>query len=730
MKQVLQSLKDGSTLVETVPAPRPGRGQVVVRTHKTLISAGTERMLVDFGKANLLDKARQQPEKVAEVIAKIRTDGLATTLEAVQSKLGQPIPMGYSNVGTVTAVGAGVTGLAVGDRVVSNGHHAEMVRVPPNLCAKVPAGVGDDTAVFTVVGAIALQGIRLAGPSLGETVAVTGLGLIGLMAVQLLRAQGVRVLGIDMDPAKLDLARRFGAETVDLAKAEDPVAKAAALTDGHGVDAVLLTAATKSSTPVAQAARMCRKRGRIVLVGVTGLSLNRADFYEKELTFQVSCSYGPGRYDPAYEQHGQDYPIGFVRWTEQRNFQAVLAMMASGAVRTDALVSHRFPLDRAADAYGALSGGPALGVLLETGVEGLPDTAPAESVSLDQNSPRPAADGRVGVSFIGAGNYAGRVLAPAVAKTVARFEIVASGGGVSGTLMGRARGFRTSTTDTDTVFADPATDLVVVSTPHNSHAALAARALEAGKAAFVEKPLALTLADLDALERAYDTAAQAGRSPFLMVGFNRRFSPHVQALRARLNARAAPPAMVMTVNAGAIPLDHWTQDPAQGGGRLIGEACHFVDLARYLADAPIVRAQIDGLRPTAGAHGHDTATITLGFANGAVATIHYFANGHKGVAKERIEVFQAGAVYALDNFRRTRAVGDKGFKTVRSRGQDKGNAACVAATIDSLTRAAPAPIPAAELFEVSRTVIDLATRFDPRLGGSAGGGDDNGAAAG
>src|SRR5690606_31003850 len=347
MKQVLQSLKSGETRLEDVPVPRVHRGAVQVRSTVSLVSAGTERMLVDFGKAGWISKARQQPDKVRMVLDKIRTDGLAATLEAVQSKLDQPLPLGYCNVGVVAEVGKGAEEFAVGDRVVSNGKHAEVVVVPKNLCARIPDNVSDEEAAFTVLAAIGLQGIRLVNPTLGACVVVTGLGLIGLLTVQMLRAQGCRVLGMDFDPERLAMARRFGAETVDLSRGEDPLAVAVAFSRGRGVDAVLITASTKSSEPVSQAAKMCRKRGRIVLVGVTGLELSRADFYEKELSFQVSCSYGPGRYDPAYEEGGQDYPVGFVRWTEQRNFEAVLDLMSSGRLDVKPLITHRFPLDQA-----------------------------------------------------------------------------------------------------------------------------------------------------------------------------------------------------------------------------------------------------------------------------------------------------------------------------------------------------------------------------------------------
>src|ERR1700719_1450906 len=367
MKQILQDLREGITQLAEVPAPRAGSGQLLIHTTASLVSAGTERMLLEFGKANWVDKVRQQPDKVRMVLDKVRADGLAVTLEAVRSKLDRPLAPGYCNVGRVAEFGLGVEGFAVGDRVVSNGKHAELVCVPKNLCARIPDSVSDESAAFAVLAAIGLQGIRLAKPTLGECVAVTGLGLIGLLTVQMLRAQGCRVLGLDLDPGRLILARQFGAElVVNSGKGADVLAAAQTFSRGRGVDAVIVTASTKSNEPVNQAAKMCRTRGRIVLVGVTGLELSRADFYEKELSFQVSCSYGPGRYDPAYEEGGQDYPVGFVRWTEQRNFEAALDLMASGQLDVAPLITHRFPLERASDAYALLtSGEPSLGILLE-----------------------------------------------------------------------------------------------------------------------------------------------------------------------------------------------------------------------------------------------------------------------------------------------------------------------------------------------------------------------------
>ncbi len=534
VRQILQNLKTGQTELAEIPCPAAKHGQLLIRSRQTLVSAGTERMLVEFGKGNLLEKARQQPDKVRMVMEKAKTDGLLPTLEAVRNKLDQALPMGYCNVGEVLASGPGVAGFALGDRVASNGKHAEAVNVPVNLCAKVPGGVSDEAAAFTVLGAIALQGIRLAQPTLGEAVVVTGLGLIGLVAVQLLRAHGCRVLGLDFDPAKLALARQFGAETVDLGAGQDPLAAAQAFSRGRGVDAVLVTAATKSNEPMRQAAQMCRKRGRIVLVGVAGLELSRADFYEKELSFQVSCSYGPGRYDPDYEEKGQDYPVGFVRWTEQRNFEAVLDMLADGRLDVVPLISHRFKIEDAEQAYGLVGGSaPSLGILLQyPSAADRPEAAlRADTVRLRLASP---AVGKATVAFVGAGNYATAVLIPAFKAAGARLKTVVSAAGVSGAHAGRKFGFEETTTATDKVFADPDITAVVISTRHDSHAGLVCQALEAGKPVFVEKPLGLTFEELARIEAIYAKVSAQGQTLLLMVGFNRRFAPQVVKMKALL----------------------------------------------------------------------------------------------------------------------------------------------------------------------------------------------------
>ena len=703
MKQVLQSLRNGGTEVAEVPVPAVGRGHVLIESSRTLVSAGTERMLVEFGKANWIDKARQQPDKVRMVVDKMRTDGLLPTIEAVLNKLQQPLPLGYCNVGRVVDVGAGVGEFQVGERVISNGKHAEVVSVPRNLCARVPDAVSDDEAAFTVLGAIALQGIRLAQPTLGETVVVTGLGLIGLVTVQLLRAHGCRVLGLDFDSRKLALARGFGAEVVDLSQGQDPVQAARHYARGRGVDAVIVTASTDSSEPMHQAAQMCRQRGRIVLVGVTGLELSRGDFYEKELSFQVSCSYGPGRYDPTYEDLGIDYPVGFVRWTEQRNFEAVLDMMADGRLDVKPLISHRFDIGNAEQAYALVAGaGPSLGILLR--YPGIAVDGASRTVSVASVAPASAVGaGRGGVSFVGSGNYATAVLIPAFKAAGGRLRSVASNGGVSGLHAARKFGFEETTTDTARLFSDAETSAVVVATRHDSHAGLVLKALAAGKHVFVEKPLCLTLDELAAIESMYRSRCSSGAGTTLMVGFNRRFAPQVQRMRQLLSGVPGPKALVMTVNAGAIPAGHWTQDPAVGGGRIVGEACHFIDLLRHLVGEAITGWTRHDMDATA----RDTTTLQLRFADGSIGTVHYFANGNKAFPKERLEVFASGRLLQLDNFRKLTGYGWPGFRKMNLWRQDKGQRKCVAAFLESMDTGV-APIPADEIFEVSRISIELA----------------------
>ena len=707
MKQILQNLGNGETILADVPCPRRASGSVLSQTSKSLVSLGTEKMLIDFGKGSFIAKARSQPDKVKQVLQKIKTDGLWTTVDAVRAKLDTPIPLGYCNVGTV--IEADEAGrVATGDRIISNGPHAEMVAVPENLTAKIPDSVTDETASFTVVGAIGLQGIRLMQPTLGEKIVVSGLGLIGLLCVQMLRAHGCQVLGIDFDAKKLELARQFGAETVDLSSDQDPIKMAHHWTNGHGVDGVLITASTKSDELIHQAATMCRKRGRIVLVGVIGLNLRRADFYEKELSFQVSCSYGPGRYEDNYEKRGMDYPIGFVRWTEQRNFQAVLDLMAEGKINVQPLITHRFSFADALDGYRAVEEKGAMGIVLD-----YKDDVETANHKRDQqitlsSNPLAKKSGEVGVAFIGAGNFTTRMLLPLLPKQHVFKKTIVSGTGVSAAYAGKKFGFQEISSDTNGVWNDDQVDAVFITTPHNTHGRFVCDALEADKHVFVEKPAAMTLEEVESITNAMNS------KPALcfMIGFNRRFSPHSVAMKNWMESTPGSKAIQITVNAGAIPADHWTQDPEIGGGRIVGEACHFIDLARFFADAPIQTAVANTMKGGDGVLG-DCVSIGLSFEDGSIATINYLANGSKDFPKERIEVFSGGKVYSCDNFRVSKEIGGK--RKLKTSSQDKGHAAELAAFINAISKGGNWPISADELIEVSRVSIELAEQVRQSL---------------
>ena len=699
MRFLQQSLDGGAVTLAEGPAPSPGPTHVVVRTAASVVSAGTERMLADFGRGSYLSKARQQPERVREVVNKARTDGVLPTVDAVRSKLATPILLGYASCGVVVEAGP-ASGLEVGQLVASNGGHAELVSVASTMCAPVPDGVAPEHAAMASIASVGLQGIRLAEVQVGERFVVTGLGLIGLLTVQLLQAQGAKVLGIDVDPARLALAEAMGAMVVE---AGDGVVDAGArFSRDRGVDGVLITASTSSNEPVHQAAQMCRSRGRIVLVGVAGLELSRPLFYDKELSFQVSRSYGPGRQDPSYEERGVDYPLGQVRWTAGRNFEAVLDLMAGGALDVAPLVSHDFAFADAPKAYDALVGDPkALGIVLRYPDE---QQAPTAGLLARTTAPsRPPRPGAARVALLGAGSYASQVLIPALQASGADLDVVASRGS-SAAIAAHRFDARRSTTDVDGVFSDPDVDTVVIASRHDSHADLVQRSLRAGKHVFVEKPLAITDDQLDAVVATVDELAATAAVPIVGIGFNRRFAPITVKMAELLRPVTAPRAVVITVNAGALPADHWTQDPAVGGGRIIGEGCHFVDLARFLVGHPITTVTATPLDTAT----QDSVTIALGFADGSTASIAYLANGSKEFAKERIEVFAGGRVLANDNFRTLRAYGWPGVRTTRLRRQDKGHAAGMAAFVGAVREGGPAPIPFDEIVEVSRATLRAA----------------------
>jgi len=659
MKQVLQNLSNGNTSLVDAPCPKNIKSNVLIATSKTVVSVGTEKMLVNFGKANYFNKAKQQPDKVKMVFNKIVTDGLMTTVNAVRSKLDQPLPLGYCNAGVILE--SDVDGLEPGDRVVSNGNHAEVVRVPKNLCVKIPDDVDDESASFTVLGAIGLQGIRLIQPTMGECFVVTGLGLIGLLCVQMLRANGCRVLGIDFDSNKCELARKFGAETVDLSKGEDPIIIAQAFSRGRGVDGVLITAATQSDEVIHQYAEMCRKRGRIVLVGIVGLNLRRDDFFKKEITFQVSASYGPGRHDSFYEDEGNDYPVGFVRWTEQRNFEAVLDMMSSGALDVKSVITHRFDIENAIDAYGLLDNPDALGIVLNYPSQSR-EALTKSKVKLNDQASKVINSSIPCVGFIGAGNYASRTLIPAFKEAGAVLDTLVTSGGISGIHHGNKNQFATASTETKDLWNNDKINTVAIVTRHDAHAQQVLDALKSGKNVFVEKPLALTLNELDMIDKAYHDANKSNTIR-LMVGFNRRYAPHTVKMKEILNSHKSPKSIIMTINAGAIPTEHWVQNSLIGGGRIIGEASHFIDLMRHLIGHKIkgFTATMMGNAPGIEVR-EDKTSITLSFEDGSFGTIHYLANGGSTFPKERIEVFCDDAVLQMDNYRVLTGYGWPGFK--------------------------------------------------------------------
>lgn len=659
MKQIIQDLKTGATLLEEVPAPRVKPGYLLIRTTRTLVSLGTERMLVEFGKANLIDKARQQPDKVKQVLDKIKTDGLQPTLEAVFNKLGQPLPLGYCNAGKVVAVGKGVTEFRIGDRVASNGHHAEYVCVPKNLAAKIPDNVSDDEAAFTVIGSIGLQGIRLLKPQLGETIVVTGLGLIGLVAAQLLKASGCRVIGIDFDRQKVEMACKLGILAINPAEGTDPVKFVKEQTEQIGADGVLITASAKNNEVIHEACEMSRKRGRIILVGVVGLNLRRDDFYKKELSFQVSCSYGPGRYDDNYESKGQDYPLPYVRWTEKRNFETILQAISSGSLHVGPLVTEEVELDQYEAIYGDMRKKGAIASILR-----FPEKAPMETTIAVDSHDFMAGKGVIGI--IGAGNFASSTIVPALGKAHAPIKYIASAQGLSAKILAAKANAAYATSDYRVMLDDPDVDLVIISTRHNQHAPMVLETLNKGKSVFVEKPLCLNETELDAIIDAYRNAPE---DVTLTVGFNRRFSPF--ARRMKELAGSGPKNIIATMNAGFIPADSWVHDPDIGGGRIVGEACHFIDLCSFLADSHVTAVCMNAL----GNHplqNTDNASILLRYANGTNAVINYFANGSKSYAKERIEVFAREHVLILDNWRKLEGFGFNGFSSMKGK-LDKGH---------------------------------------------------------
>lgn len=703
MRQLVRDYKSGVVRIEDVPAPACGRGGILVATRASLISAGTERQTLEFARANLVQKALARPDLVRQVVTKARTDGVGAALAAADSKLGEWAPLGYSSSGVVVEVGEGVTRLRVGDLVACGGgghaSHAELAYVPQNFAARVPDGVGADDAAFATLGAIALHGIHRAGVQPGDRVGVVGLGLLGQLTVEILAAYGATVVGVDMRKDAVARAMEAGALAGMVTGEEDPAAFAKRATGDVGLDAVIVTAASASSEPLATAAAMARKGGRICVVGLVGMEADRRTFYDKELDLVVAKSYGPGRDDPDHAKGEREYPHELSRWTVARNMEEFLRLVAVGRVRPRRLIAERVPFADAPAAYerlleGALTGGTAL-------LEYAPLT-PARSRSVELRPPAaPGARSRPGVAFIGAGAFARGVLLPALARAgdVERVAI-AGAGALNATQAARTFDFARATTDVGSILADPAVHAVVIATRHDSHARYATAALKAGKDVLVEKPLALSVEEL---REVVDVAhATGGR---LMVGFNRRFAPMVREIVAHFQGRRAPLLMTYRVNAGALPADHWLRDPLVGGGRVLGEVCHFVDTMQAIAGSRPTR--VHATSPAAGIDAEDHLVASIEFEDGSRGTIVYSGSGPKGLAKEHLEVIGADRAAILDNFRRLELFDGARRRTRRAFKQDKGHAAEVAAFFEAVRGGAPSPVALEEIVATSLATMAI-----------------------
>ena len=707
MKQLVQSLKNEGTILIESDTPRVSSGKILIKTITSLVSTGTEKMLVDFGAANYFNKARQQPDKVKQVIQKIKTDGLGPTIEAVQNKLDMPIPLGYCNVGTVCEVGESVKGYSPGDIVVSNGGHSEYVLVSENLCAKLPNGVSTDDAVFTVLSSIALQGIRLAKPTMGEIFVVMGLGLVGQLTVQLLIANGCRVIAYDFNDDRVKCAIESGAKGFILTDDFDPVSEANLISNGFGVDGVLITESTSSNILIKQSANMCRKRGRIILVGVTGLNISRDDFYEKELTLQVSSSYGPGRYDSNYEEKGLDYPIGFVRWTEQRNFASILQLIANNKFSPSKFITDRFDIADASTQYNnIIKSADSLGILIDYKKNQITDNTEAfnndinPSQSLNTNLETSTGLAPI-VGLLGSGEYARRILIPNLKKEGVEIKTVVSQHGLSGYFSAKKNKIPNSTTDYKKIINDPNINTVVISTRHNMHCDLVIESLNNNKNVFVEKPLCINEEELSNIQDCYNRLLAQNKNPKLMVGFNRRFAPHTIRVKQYIAQSTKPSTCVISVNAGKLDSDHWLNDPNIGGGRLIGEVCHFIDLLYFILGGNVDKVHTSQMEDSS----RDSLSITLTFKNGSMGVVNYFCNGNKAFPKERIEVFNEGNIFQINNFNNLKHFSRAGFKKYRSFTQDKGHRNCIREFNNALLNSNPMPIHHEEIFDISRIAI-------------------------
>jgi len=688
MKKLIQNLGNGKTEIIDVPKPNLGDNDVLIKTTHSLISLGTERMLVDFAKSNIISKAMKQPEKVKMVLDKIKSDGLMNTLGVVFNKLDEPISLGYCNAGIVDQVGKKVNEFSVGDRVVSNGEHSEFVRINKNLVAKIPNDVKSEDAVFTVIGSIALQGIRLCKPTFGETIVVYGLGLIGLITVQLLKANGCNVIGVDIDEDKCKLANQFGITSLN--PKFDDIESAIYDINKNDADGVIITASTNSNELISQSANICRKRGRIILVGVIGLDINRADFYEKEISFQVSCSYGPGRYDSNYEEKSNDYPIGFVRWTEKRNFECILESISKKSLEFEKLKPKIKQFEECDTVYDDITKSKSIATILRYKDK----VSNVKTVKLKE---RKLQSRGCSLGIIGSGNFTKSTILPELQKTKAQFMGISSFDGLSSTLLGKKYNFSYSTSDYLKIINDEKINTVLITTRHNTHAKIIQEALKKNKNIFVEKPLAISKKDIDEIISTYNAFPKSS----LMVGFNRRFSPHATKIR-HYTKNISDINIVATMNAGFIEKDHWVQDMEIGGGRIIGEACHFIDLCVYLTGSKVSHICMNSMGTNN--LNTDNASILLKFENGANASLNYFANGAKSYSKERVEVYFNNSTIILDNFINTKGYNIPGFKNYKS-SIDKGHKEQFKLYIDSINNNSGSIIGFEEIINVSQASI-------------------------
>lgn len=702
MKQILQHLNDGKTVVEEVPVPVVKPGMVLVRTAASLVSAGTERMVVDFASKNLIGKAASRPDLVRQVINKAMREGLIPSIEAAFNKLDQPMPLGYSSAGTVVEIGEDVMDFKTGDRVACAGGgyavHAEYNLVPVNLVSPLPEAVDFESAAFTTLGAIALHGFRLASPQLGEKVCVIGLGLLGLLAAQVARAAGCSVFGVDLSEDRIALAQKMGFSAAHRTSCVDMVA---GLTNGLGFDHVLICADTNSNDPVELAGEITRDRATVVAIGAVGMEIPRKRYYEKELEFKISRSYGPGRYDPEYEEGGIDYPLGYVRWTEGRNLQAFVDLMAAGKVDVHPLITHRIPIESAPRAYDLISGDlnePFLGVLLT-----YPDkveTGSVRKVLVTPAATNKSPDIRLGV--LGAGNFAQAVFLPVIRKVGGvQLSGIATASGMSAQQAAKKYGFGFATTVEEEILENKDINTVVLLTRHQHHARQVLKALRHQKAVYCEKPLALNPAELAEIEEELTRE----NSPLLTVGFNRRFAPMTLALAEFINQRTEPLFMQYRVNAGYLPLNHWLHDPNQGGGRIIGEGCHFIDLLTFLVGSAPVSVSATALADN-DRYCQDNVQLSLRYADGSLGTVIYLANGNKNFTKERLEVFTSGRIAVLEDFRSLELVSENSSKTSRSRlRQDKGHTKAWEKFIKAVSDGGTPPIPYEELMSTSKATF-------------------------